>query len=243
MSITRLCIATVLLFCTVLSLSAQEAAEDRKNETIFTAAFSLKQGSSDVSLLSLEGRTSHYRSSDEVLAMARLAYGEEDSNTNTEDARARLQYNWLLDDRWYLNARGEAEYDAMADIDYRFLIGFPGVGHYLVSNERSRLALEVAPSYVWEQVGGITDDYPGLRFTQRLEQTLTETASLWESLDYTPEITDWDRYLLNAEFGMKAALNSHLSLTFSIQSRYNSVPAPDAEKQELNLLTGLSYTL
>ncbi len=132
--------------------------------------------------------------------------------------------------------------DDVADIDYRATIG-PGLGAYLVKNAKTALSVEAGPSYVWEKVAGVEDDYIALRFGQSFAYAISPTAKIWESVEYLPRASDFSDYLLNAEIGAEAAMTSRLSLRLVLQDKYDSTPGAGLEENDITLIAGISVRL
>lgn len=78
---------------------------------------------------------------------------------------------------------------------------------------------------------------------ERFEHLLSETAKIWQSLEYLPAFDDFDLYLLHVEAGVEAALNSDLNLRVVVQDRYDSDPAPAAEHNDVSLIASLVYKI
>lgn len=166
-----------------------------------------------------------------------------DENEKTvNNAKLFANVKKTLSPRTFALLDGSALYDDIALVDYRAMLG-PGLGVYLVKNDKRELSLEAGPSYVWEKVDGISDDYLALRFAERYTCQATKTAKLVQALEYTPEASDFDNYLLTAEIGIEAAMNEHLTLRVVVQDKYDSTPAVDAEYNDVSLIAGLGLTL
>jgi putative salt-induced outer membrane protein YdiY len=160
---------------------------------------------------------------------------------NTEFIRAFGQYDRLLSNRWYALARAEALYDSIADIDYRVPISL-GMGYYFIRDEKFKLSADAGPGYVWEKLGGVTDEYATLRIGQQFEWKISAGARLWERVDYTPEIGDFGNYVLNGEVGLEAKLTGALSMRLVAQNTYRSEPAPGRKENDFRFLAGLQYS-
>ncbi len=137
---------------------------------------------------------------------------------------------------------GSILYDEIALIDYRVTIG-PGLGAYVVKNEKASLSAEIGPSYIWERVSELNDSYLALRVGERFTYNINDTASIWQSLEYLPKTTDFGDYLINAEFGVESALNRRISLRIVLQDKYDSIPGEDLEMNDLTLIAGLGVTI
>jgi putative salt-induced outer membrane protein YdiY len=132
--------------------------------------------------------------------------------------------------------------DEIADVDYRATLG-PGLGTYAFKRDVCSLSFEAGPAYVWEKVGGASDDYLALRFAERLTLAPGATAKFWQSAEYLPKASDFGDYLLNGEIGAEAAMNARLNLRLVFQDKYDSTPAPGYEENDLAVIAGVSVSL
>ena len=166
----------------------------------------------------------------------------ESKETTVENAKIFANAKKTLSPMTFAYLDSSLLYDDIALIDYRATLG-PGLGAYLVKNDQRTLTLEAGPSYVWEKVDGASNDYLALRFAERYSCQATKTAKLVQSLEYMPEAEDFDNYLMVGEIGVEAAMNDRLSLRVVLQDKYDSTPAPGAERNDLSLIAGLGFTL
>jgi putative salt-induced outer membrane protein YdiY len=119
----------------------------------------------------------------------------------------------------------------------------PGVGRYFLMSNTQKLSGEIGPTYIRQKLAGETDGTLALRVAERYELKVSTTASLWESVEYLPASDDFGNYLLNAEVGAEAAMNTKLNLRLVVQDKFNSDPAPGKDDNDLILIGGLSYKL
>ncbi|MBM4154719.1 MAG: DUF481 domain-containing protein [Lentisphaerae bacterium] len=219
------------------------AAPAAKNERSFNAGLTLTDGNSETlaanASLIAEGEK-------QGLGSYRIGlegnYGEstvdEITSTTVGNAKGFGSVRRTLSDRFYANIDATALHDDIAEIKYRTTLG-PGLGVYLVKNDRVGLSFDVGPSYIWETVGAIKDDYLALRAAQRLDVRFSANAKLWESVEYVPDVEDFDSYLVNAELGVEASLTERIVLRLVLQNKYDSTPSTGLEKNDLSLVSGL----
>jgi len=211
-----------------------------KWESSANAGLSYTSGNSDTLLVTAGLDTKRKGERDEWAFGAKGAYGKNDGTSNNELAAGYGQYNYLFTERFYGYARVDALYDGIADIDYQVNLS-PGVGYYFIKNDRTTLAGEFGPGYMWVKKGGVADDYATLRFTERFEQKLGDKARLWQSLTYLPQIDDWGNYTLAAEIGIEAPIVKDLSLRLVATDLFNSRPAPGKKENDFMLVGGVAY--
>ena len=260
-------IAVMLVLAMAVSASAAEKKADEAAApkdgwtTALNAGLTMTDGNSETMAANVGLTTEGVKDGlGSVIAGADFNYGEstvsstatdpatgesvvtETEETTVENAKVFANAKKTLSPKTFAYLDGSVLYDDVALIDYRATLG-PGLGFYLRKNDKRQLSLEAGPSYVWEKVDGASNDYLALRFAERYSCQATKTAKLVQSLEYLPEAEDFDNYLLTAEVGVEAAMNDHLSLRIVLQDKYDSTPAPGAERNDLSLIAGLGFTL
>ena len=237
----------------LLGTIATEEKEDSAPRWLISIAFggSLTSGNSDTLGLNLAIGSEKKTERHEFALGAMGSYGETDSETSTETGSLFFNYKRMLGSS-YIFSDSELFHDKIALIQYRFTTAL-GWGHYVVDNDRTKLGLEVGAAYIREDF----EDPPeedlvdqldaentvALRVAQTFEHQLSETAKIWQSLEYLPEFSDFDNYLLNATTGIEAAINSTLSLRFSIENRYNSQPPYGSKRNDLVSVAAVAIRL
>ena len=226
---------------------ADEAAAKTGFATTLSAGLSMTDGNSETlavnASLVTEGEKEGLGS---VIAGAEANYGESTvadvKETTVQNAKVYANAKKTLSERTFGSLDGSVQYDDIALLDYRAMLG-PGLGLYLVKNDKHTLSLEAGPSYVWEKKDGVTDDYLALRFAERFSCQATKTAKLVQSLEYVPAAEDFDNYLLIGEVGVEAAMSERMSLRVVLQDKYDSTPAPGADYNDLSLIAGIGFKL
>jgi putative salt-induced outer membrane protein YdiY len=198
----------------------------------------LTKGNSDTLLFTADVKADRKWTDDEVSLGAGLAYGENTSVKNNESFRAFGQWNHLFTDRFYSYVRAEGLHDAIADVEYRVTLS-PGVGYYFIKNDRTRLSGEVGPGVVFEKQGSVEKQYITARLAEKLEHKISDTARVWESIEFMPQVDNLNNYIINAEIGAEAALTKKLSLRVVAQDTFDREPAPKKKQNDIKLVSGV----
>ncbi len=225
---------------------AQEEGDGRLKNTI-SVGLTLTDGNSETMQANVSLVTAGEKDGlGSVRAGLEAHYGEsavgDRKDTTVENARLFANAKKTISPMTFASLDGALLYDAIADIDYRAVIA-PGLGVYLVKDEQTSLFFEAGPAYVWEKVGGESEDYLALRFAERLEFRISQTSKLWQVLEYLPKADDVSSYLLNAELGAEAAMNARINLRLVLQNNYDSTPGDGLEKNDITLIAGISLSL
>jgi putative salt-induced outer membrane protein YdiY len=177
----------------------------------------------------------------EIRLGADATYGEDRDQKNAESVRGFAQYNRLFTERLFGYARVDALHDAVADVEYRVMLS-PGLGYYFVKNQQTTLSGEVGPGVVFEKQGDETNEYITLRIAERLEHKFNDRVRVWQSVEFLPQVDDWNNFIINSEIGLDTALTKKLSLKVFAVDTYDNEPAPGREKNDLKLVTAIGYT-
>jgi putative salt-induced outer membrane protein YdiY len=239
----RLATCTALVVC----LAASGMAQDKDWEVSVAAGGSLTDGNSETRAANAGIVGERTMDKKEMRVGAEGNFGEQKTAgqtvTTVQNAKAFAKCKRLFEG-YYAYVDGNVLHDDIADLDYRVTLG-PGLGKYLVKDEKNELSVEGGGAWVREEFGsGIEDDYAAVRLAQRLDHKMSDTAKVWESVEFLPRADDWGDYLLHAELGAEAAMNASLSLRVVVQDRYDSEPPPSvADENDLAVIGSLVYTL
>jgi len=161
---------------------------------------------------------------------------------NKNNFRALADYRRVLESDWYAGAGTAFAHDAIADLKYRVILS-PTAGRYLIRDEETRLSVEAGPSYVFEKLGDETEDFAAARVADRFEWELSPTSKIFQFTEYLISFEDASQYLLNAEVGIESALNSYLSLVFTVRDYYINKPAEGRVPNDVITITALKVAL
>jgi putative salt-induced outer membrane protein len=228
---------------------AQTAASPATNwQNTATVGLTIARGNTDTTLFSASVDSAKKWAHSDLHMGADDIYGEsrvpgQSSSTETADAEhSFIQYDQNLTDRFYVYARGTLMHDGIADVQYRLTL-VPGAGYYFIKNKKVDLSLEGGPGYIAQKLDDDSTSYVTLRLAEKFHWQISDRAKLWESLEYLPQVDDFSNYIVNFELGVEAALNkgNKLALRTVFQDTYDSRPAPDRLKNDLKLITGITY--
>lgn len=212
--------------------------------------FNLTDGNSNTVLLNSTAKIAREYKKDIWRFEAAGNYGEDKdsgddedgSDANQKNVSADGEYKHLLSERWYAGFGVSYLYDDVAEIDYRVILK-PTIGYFLLKTDSLSLSVDVGPGYVFERVGREEEDYFAPRFSNRLDYTISKSARIFETTEYLINVEDSDAYIVNAEAGIEAAINSYLSLVISLKNAYDNTPADDKERNDFSMVTALQVTL
>jgi putative salt-induced outer membrane protein YdiY len=240
-----LTVVAIVAAAMISSARAQEAAatEQKPLEASIALGVTFNDGNTENSMGTFD--LGVVRRSDDVQTLrfdVDAAYGEEEGDKTTENAKAVLNYQYLVSERAYGVFNTSVEADDIAEVDYRSITSL-GLGYYLMKNDAAFLTLDAGPAYVFEKKGGIEDEYAAVRAAQRYERVMTTNAKFWQSAEYTAQIDDFDVYVLEAEVGVEAPVSEKLSIRLAAKNTYDNNPAEGKEKNDVTVTGALAYSL
>jgi len=245
--------AAVLAALLCAAAGAQEQGpedEERDWKTSIAIGFNLTSGNSETTLGNASATLERQTEPHLVRIVVEGAYGESEvestegatvDETTAQNAKLSANYKRSLNGA-FLYADATALHDDIAEIDYRFTPGL-GAGYFLVKTTAVRLSAEAGAGYLWEDVKDIEDNYATFRAAQRLDWQISQTAKLWQTVEYLPRADDFKDYLLNAEIGVEAAMTTAVNLRVVIQDRYDNTPAAGKEENDIAVISALSMSL
>lgn len=242
------CIRSLMtLWVLTAGIWANTGFAETEHTTTFNAGLTLTDGNSDT-LRANAGLK--YEGEKEALGSIRAGvegnYGESTvdgkEETDIENASAFVDTRKTITERSYGYFHTSAAFDEQALVDYRLIIG-PGLGAILYASDTTELTAELGPSYLWEEVDGITDHYLAIRLAERFTHQFSASSTIWQSIEYLPKAENLDAYLLHTEVGVSAMMTTRLALRIVLKSAYDSEPAEDREKHDLMLISGINLSL
>jgi putative salt-induced outer membrane protein YdiY len=243
-------VAAIILTALTSKVTAQTNAQTSLTNVVvkypwnssITAGVSLTRGNSDSLLATIKYLTSRKTPVNEFDFDADAAYGSANGVANNETLHGSAQWNHLFSDRFFGYLRADGLHDGIAEIKYRF-VGTAGAGYYFIKTAQTTLAGEVGPGVVTERLGDTDDTFATIRFAERGEHKFDgHGARIWESVEYLPQVNKTSNYLVNSEVGAEAAMAKNLSLSICLDDYFNSDPADGRQKNDVKLVSGVTYS-
>jgi len=180
----------------------------------------------------------------ELRTTASVLYGRSDGSISTSKALGAVHYSYLFTDRVSGYVAGGVSRDGLADLNLRVTVG-PGGGYYFVKRPGATLVGELGINYFSDKyLNQKTRNYSSLRVAERGEWKISDTAKLWETVNYFPALnnllTDY-HYLVVAEAGLETIVTTHTTMRFVVQDTYDSDPASGRRPNDNTYLATIGY--
>jgi putative salt-induced outer membrane protein len=206
-----------------------------------TAGLTLTSGNSDSLLATIKYLADKKSATDEFSLDADAAYGKANDVENASSVHGFAQWNHLFSERVYSYGRIEGLHDDIAAIRYRFTVT-AGAGYYFIKQVDTTLSAEVGPGLVTEKLDDSTPDtFATLRIGEKFEHKFRPGTRIWQTAEILPQVDRLQNYIFNLELGAEAALSTSLSLNVTLDDCYNSEPANGLKRNDVKLVSGISY--
>jgi len=241
-------VVMVLFALPSFSLAHDEPVDNTGWQNDLAIGFNISRGNTENYLLTVLGNAKLEEGDDIWHFGVNGALGETtdrdtdvDTDTN-ESVDIFGNYKHLFTDRFYGGINTSFRYDDIADVDYRFIIS-PGLGYFLVKNENFDFYVEAGPSYVFEELGGIDDEYISIRAAEGFNWQISETAKIYHHLEWIRSLEESDKWLLSGNLGIEAELSSLFSLVVLFQDDFDNLPAVGLGKNDFSVISALKVNL
>ena len=136
-----------------------------------------------------------------------------------------------------------AERDRIADLDLRFTPSL-GVGYQWYETPTFNLSTEAGLAWVYEDFrDGGSDDHFAARLAYHVDWTPYQAVTLFHNLEWLPAFDGPFRdYNLNGDAGLRATIFQGFFAEAKAELRYDSRPAPGAEKEDIRYLLAVGWS-
>lgn len=211
-------------------------------ENSFNLGYNKTQGNSDTSLLNMKIISVYDQDKNNFRLEADHSFGDNDSETNVDTSNALAEYKRILNEKLYSAIGSKYNRNEISDVKYRVTIN-PALGYFLYKDNPGFFNVEAGPSYLFEEVGDVSDDYLGVRFAERFEYKLSDTAKIFHNAEIIGSTEDSDNYIVQGEVGIETKIIEGFNLIFTLRDVFDNQPAEDKKKNDLMMLTsfGVSF--
>lgn len=200
---------------------------------------SLAQGNAENLSVTASYDTAYRTKTDEWFFNGAYTFGETDGEKAADALRIGSRYNRLFTDRLFGSIGGDFLRDEIAEVDYRFTVA-PTLGYYVVKAPTASLSFEAGPSFVWEKVAGVSDDFFAVRAAQRFDWTLNPRMTFKQAAILDLDPGDSENYLVTASAYLDTDITDNLSWRLAGTYIYDNQPAADLEKSDVTLTSGVA---
>lgn len=220
-----------------VSTFSAHAEEGWKNES--QAGVVQTSGNTETTTLSIGQATSYEFTANVLKINGSYLYQKSNNIISGKNWRLGVRYERELSERVSLFIAQSAEGDRFSGIRQRYNTDL-GAKYFVRKEDAFRWFFEGGYRFTKENLLFTSQNKHFARAYTELEKKLNESVSAKYWLEYLPNFTVTDDWLLNTELSVSAALSTMFSVKTGYLIRYdNQVNAPGLEKTDRTLTTSL----
>lgn len=155
-----------------------------------------------------------------------------------------FRYNYRLTTRWTAEAFAQGQYNRVAKIGFRGLIG-TGPRFAISTNEKYRVNIGSLLMYEYEKVDdGITPLQRDFRLSSYLALSFypTDNITFVSTTYYQPQVDQWSDHRVSSESNLVFMLYKNLKFNMTYVFIFDAFPAVGIPTSQYRLSSGLTYT-
>ncbi|MHC4124635.1 MAG: DUF481 domain-containing protein [Planctomycetota bacterium] len=182
---------------------------------------------------------------DEITLEGDIYYSSSDEKMDAQkwNGSGRYAFSFGSQEKWYSFYKIGAGHDRFANIDYRVLPSL-GLGYWFFDTASVKAMAEAAIGYEHTDYRDSTDNDNETVLVPRvfLEKVIFGDTRIRQDVFFYPAVSDFSDYRLHSETVFSNPLDDRLSLDVSLIEDYNSEPSTNVKKNDIRLLTSLTYS-
>ena len=224
---------------------------DGRWRAALTLGLSIASGSSDSTLLNLQGDAVRATEGDKLRLAGLQTYGRSEGLRTNDLASLGARYSRDVDARWFWFIDGEASRNPLANLSSRSSLS-AGWGRHLVRTDAHTVDLSLGLGWSFDRYVDpvVVADALRTRY-QRWEPVLALESShrlsagttLRQRLALYPNASDPGEFRAGLEAGLSVAMTATLSLSATLNVRYSSDPGGGVAATDSLFVTGIAYRL
>lgn len=207
--------------------------------------FKLVKNTREIFALGSSGYIQYRQNEHLVFLINNIAYQKIDDQANINYGTLHLRYNYTWRPKIILEAFGQSQYNSIAKIDQRQLIG-GGPRFVLKEEDRLKAFLGTIFMYEHEKVsddnGPIYNDDYRFSFYFALRYLITENIALSTTTFYQPLIEQWSDFRIYSTNSVSIKIIEKLTFNVNYIYDYDANPAVGIPKTQYQLTNGINYT-
>ncbi len=223
------------------NLGIRDLGSDWTNR--FTAGISASSGNAETSSQNYAWTSEVVRSRSDHRFNFTFDTQEDDGVKTKEQLLAGYRYRRFFGERWYGLGNIGYQENPFKNIDSRWTLGLGG-GYQFWDNNNGALSTDLAANYVIEELNGIKDENPALRWGLDWNRFILEKkAELFYNQSVLFVFGDAENTIYNGSAGVRFSLTDMLTADFRVDLANESDPPEDAEKTDVTWVIGIGLTL
>ena len=169
-------------------------------------------------------------------------YGETENVKSANRMTGSLKTDFDLSTRSYFYNVGSGGCDEIRKIDAHYEVG-PGLGYHLIKSPAFKFDVEGGANYQvqFRSAGGNLDSI-FIRAAEDATWKLSPNVSMSEKYEFFVNAEDFSQYRFRLDSTLSYKLIENLSLNLTLIDLYDTDPAPNVDRNELQIRTSIGIT-
>jgi hypothetical protein len=152
------------------------------------------------------------------------------------------KYDRFLDADTYAFVNAAAEYDALANLDLRFLAG-GGIGQQWVERDDLKFSTDAGVVWFYEnyRTAAPSEDYVALQFSYDLEWLVVESLKFLQTFAVFPSLEDKDDVYFKMDSRLRWTMAGDMFSQLQWVWDYDNTPPPGAERNDHRVMLGVGW--
>lgn len=170
----------------------------------------------------------------------KLTYGKNKGDLSADklDTSYRLEYD-AIPKKLFVYGEPTGGYDNIREIDYYYTIG-GGLGYHILKKDNMALDASAGASfqsYHYAMEDARNDMY--IDFGESYTWEIVKDLNFVQKLTFSPKAEDWSVFRMVFEAGVSWAFYKNMTFNFTLIDKYDSHPAKNIDKNDLQLVSSI----
>ena len=227
----------------------QEEAAEQEAETpkapwkgAFNLGFTFSEGNTEVRSLNIGFNATRETEKDIWRTRAWWNVQEDRGTTTQNDAGGTLDYNYLVNERFYWLGTSGLQHDDQAKLALRWYAG-AGAGYRFKLAEPTLFSADLAVTYLDESFQDDTgNEYIAARVSYNLAHQVTANSRLTQVAEVFPSVEDGDNIYARVDTIYRIDISNKLFSQFQYVFDWDNTPASGAERTDHRIVVGIGWT-
>ena len=222
-----------------------ELEEDKLWQSEIAVGYSKASGNTQNNQFSLRSKANRKTDHDEFTLRGDVHYSSTKKKMDSQKwyGMGRYAFSFGGNIKWYNFYKLELDHDRFANIDYRIIPSI-GIGYWFFDEPDWKALTEVGLGLEHTESRDDTNDSDEVILIPRafFEKKLFGNSLVSQDLTLYPSLGDIGELRLHSESRLRNPINDKLSLSLSLIGDYNSNPPQDTKKNDIQIISALTYS-
>ena len=219
--------------------------EDKLWQNDIAVGYSKASGNTQSNQFSLRSKANRKTDQDEFTLRGDVGYSSSNKKMDSQKwyGMSRYAFSFGENKKWYNFYKLELDHDRFANIDYRIIPSI-GIGYWFSDEPDWKAMTEVGLGLEHTEFRDDTKDSDEIVLIPRtfFEKKLFGESRLSQDFTLYPSLSNMGELRLHSETKLTNPIDDKLSLSLSLIDDYNTNPPQDTKKNDIQIISALTYS-